>query len=199
MSHISNTHTSGWRIISQSTLFISVLLFSGAAFADRPEWSNSRDRDDEKKQKYKHEKKKDKYSRDHDDNDYEYVRETRHYSDRENDRGGRSNISIRIGGYIDDEHRHETREYYREYSRSGRCPPGLAKKHDGCRSYRQSRHWAMGEYLPRDVVYHRVEPEVSIHLGTPPRGHEFIRVASDILLIAVGTGLVVDAIDDLGR
>ena len=177
MSHISNIQASGWRNISQSTLLITVLLFSGSAFADRPEWENSHD----------------------DDDDYEYVRETRHYSGRENDRGGRSNISIHIGGYIDDEHRHETREYYREYSRSGRCPPGLAKKHDGCRSYRQSRHWAMGEYLPRDVVYHRVEPEVSIHLGTPPRGHEFIRVASDILLIAVGTGLVVDAIDDLGR
>jgi Ni/Co efflux regulator RcnB len=36
-------------------------------------------------------------------------------------------------------------------------------------------------------------------LGTPPAGHKFVRVASDILLIAVGTSLVVDAIEDLGR
>jgi Ni/Co efflux regulator RcnB len=33
----------------------------------------------------------------------------------------------------------------------------------------------------------------------PPEGHKFVRVASDILLIAIGTSLVVDAIEDLGR
>jgi hypothetical protein len=29
--------------------------------------------------------------------------------------------------------------------------------------------------------------------------YRYVRVASDILLIAVGTGMVVDAIEDLGR
>ncbi|MBW1648754.1 MAG: RcnB family protein, partial [Deltaproteobacteria bacterium] len=41
--------------------------------------------------------------------------------------------------------------------------------------------------------------EVLVHLGPPPSGHRFVRVAGDILLIAVGTGMVVDAIEDLGR
>ena len=42
-------------------------------------------------------------------------------------------------------------------------------------------------------------PEVLIRLPMPPAGHEFVRVASDILLIAVGTGMVIDAVEDLGR
>jgi Ni/Co efflux regulator RcnB len=33
----------------------------------------------------------------------------------------------------------------------------------------------------------------------PPSGYRYVRVASDILLIAAGTGMVVDAIQDLGR
>jgi Ni/Co efflux regulator RcnB len=36
-------------------------------------------------------------------------------------------------------------------------------------------------------------------LGYPPAGHRYVRVAADILLIAVGTGMVVDAIEDIGR
>jgi Ni/Co efflux regulator RcnB len=41
--------------------------------------------------------------------------------------------------------------------------------------------------------------EVIVQLGLPPAGHRFIRVASDILLITVGTGLIVDAIQDLSE
>jgi len=37
-----------------------------------------------------------------------------------------------------------------------------------------------------------------VQLGIPPAGHRYVRVAADILLIAVGTGLVIDAIEDLG-
>ena len=35
--------------------------------------------------------------------------------------------------------------------------------------------------------------------AVPPSGHKYVRVAADILLIAIGTGLVVDAIEDLCR
>ena len=42
-------------------------------------------------------------------------------------------------------------------------------------------------------------PPKSIQLGRPPEGHRYIRVASDILLIAVGTGMIVDAIQDLNN
>jgi len=40
---------------------------------------------------------------------------------------------------------------------------------------------------------------VIVEIGVPPPGHRYVRVATDILMIAIGTGLVVDAIQDLGR
>jgi len=38
-----------------------------------------------------------------------------------------------------------------------------------------------------------------LQIGSPPSGYRYVRVASDILLMAVGTRMVVDAIQDLGR
>jgi Ni/Co efflux regulator RcnB len=38
-----------------------------------------------------------------------------------------------------------------------------------------------------------------VRIGPPPSGYKYVRVASDILMIAVGTNMVVDAIQDLGR
>ncbi len=36
-------------------------------------------------------------------------------------------------------------------------------------------------------------------MGPPPLGYRYVRVAGDILLIATGTSMVMDAIMDLGR
>jgi Ni/Co efflux regulator RcnB len=53
--------------------------------------------------------------------------------------------------------------------------------------------------LPRNVIYHNVPPEriYAYALPPPPSGHRYVRVANDILLIAIGTGLIVDAIQDI--
>lgn len=91
------------------------------------------------------------------------------------------------------------REYYEQEYRGGRCPPGLAKKNNGCMPPGQAKKWSKGRPLPRDVVYYDVPPQLVVRLGAPPSGHKYVRVASDILLIAVGTAMVVDAIGDLGR
>lgn len=109
-------------------------------------------------------------------------------------------VQIQIGGYFDDGQRRAARDYYEPRWRSGKCPPGLAKKGHGCRPPGQAKHWNRGEPLPRDVVYYPVPASVQVRLGTPPAGHKFVRVAADILLIAVGTGtgMVIDAIKDLG-
>jgi len=99
--------------------------------------------------------------------------------------------------YFDEQRRNRVHEYYARMKRSGRCPPGLAKRHNGCVAPGHQRRWEVGHRLPRDVIFHNVDPQVLSYLGPPPPRHRFVRVASDILLIAVGTGMVVDAIDDL--
>ena len=105
----------------------------------------------------------------------------------------------RGGGHFSEQNRDFIRRYYADQFRSGHCPPGLAKKRNGCLPPGQAKKWKLGEPLPHDVAYYALPPKVVAQLGPPPAGHRYVRVASDILLIAVGTGMVVDAIEDLGR
>lgn len=114
--------------------------------------------------------------------------------DRVEQRGGQS--STRFG----DQHRRIIAEYYGGQMQPGRkCPPGLAKKNNGCMPPGQARKWSVGQSLPRDVVYYPVPPAMVVQLGVPPSGQRYVRVASDILLIAIGTRMVVDGIQNLGR
>jgi Ni/Co efflux regulator RcnB len=86
-----------------------------------------------------------------------------------------------------DRQRVAIRDYYVGQFQAGRCPPGQAKK------------WHIGRPLPRDVVFYNLPPALVVELGAPPAGYRYVRVAADILLIAAGTGMVIDAIQDLGR
>jgi Ni/Co efflux regulator RcnB len=103
------------------------------------------------------------------------------------------------GRHFKDEHRRDVRDYYDDEFRRGQCPPGLAKKHNGCLPPGQAKKWRVGRPIPSGVVVYDVPPALVVRLGVPPAGHKYVRVASDILLIAVGTSIVVDAINDLGR
>ncbi len=94
----------------------------------------------------------------------------------------------------------DARVAVRDYYDSARgCPPGLAKKNNDCLPPGQAKKWAIGHPLPREVIWHELEPELVVRIGLPPQGYKYVRAAADILMIAVGTGLVVDAIEDLGR
>ena len=101
--------------------------------------------------------------------------------------------------YFSDRHRVVVHEYYGEAFRSGHCPPGLAKKNNGCMPPGQAKKWRVGQPLPRDVRYYPLPQDLVVRLGPPPAGHEYVRVAGDILLITAGSAMVVDGLRDLGR
>jgi hypothetical protein len=101
--------------------------------------------------------------------------------------------------HFESNHRAAIHDYYAQEFKSGFCPPGLAKKKNGCMPPGQAKKWKMGQPLAKDVVIYPLPRELVIKIGVPPVGHEYVRVASDILLIATGTRMVVDAITDLGR
>jgi hypothetical protein len=101
--------------------------------------------------------------------------------------------------FFSDQHRVVVHEYYGAAFRAGRCPPGLAKKNNGCMPPGQAKKWRMGRPLSRDVVYYQVPQDLIVRLGPPPGGHRYVRVSSDILLVTVGSAIVVDALRDLGR
>ena len=87
--------------------------------------------------------------------------------------------------------------YYRNEHAEGRCPPGLAKKDNGCLPPGQERkRWVVGQALPADVVY---EPLPPVLLGqlSPPAGYQYVRVANDVLMMAVGTRMITGALADL--
>ena len=98
------------------------------------------------------------------------------------------------------ENRDIARDYYsQEYRQTGHCPPGLKKKNNGCMPPGQAKKWRVGQPLPKDIVIYEVPPQLVVKIGPPPSGYKYVRVAADILLIAAGTRMVVDAISDLSR
>jgi len=101
--------------------------------------------------------------------------------------------------HFDDQRHQAVHDYYAAEYRGGKCPPGLAKKHNGCMPPGQAKKWRMGQPLPHDVVVYDLPPKLVVEIGLPPAGYRYVRVASDILMIAVGTNMVVDAINDLGQ
>ena len=116
------------------------------------------------------------------------------------DAGRPAGAPVAATGYgFNDDARRYVNEYYGSQFRKGKCPPGLAKKNNGCMPPGQARKWATGQSLPRDLRVYDLPRELRSRLPPPPPEHRYVRVASDILLIAIGTRMVVDAIEDIGR
>ncbi|MGZ5787240.1 MAG: hypothetical protein ACXWJM_15090 [Ramlibacter sp.] len=105
----------------------------------------------------------------------------------------RQREEIKAGAYFNDHQREAARAYYAEhYGRVGKCPPGLAKKNNGCLPPGQAKRWAVGQPLPRDVVVYSVPQPVLVQLPPVPYGYRYGRVGGDIVLMQRQNNLVVD-------
>ena len=107
--------------------------------------------------------------------------------------GNRQDASVTFSFGNDD--RRIVTDYFGAQARKGDCPPGLAKKGNGCQPPGQAKKWKKG-YPLRDR-YYDLPDELVIRLPVPPLNHRYVRVAGDILLIAIGTNMVVDAMEDI--
>lgn len=110
-----------------------------------------------------------------------------------------SSGQVGVSFSFSNEDRRVANEYYGRGARQGKCPPGLAKKNNGCQPPGQAKKWSKGQPLARDVVYYPIPNELRIKLPAPPPNHRYVRVARDILLIAIGTKIVIDAMEDILR
>jgi hypothetical protein len=88
-------------------------------------------------------------------------------------------------------------DYFGQRFNRGNCPPGLVRKSHSCLPPGYAKKWRIGYPLPRDVVFYDLPRPLRGQLGYPGPGYRYVRVAADILLIVVGTGMVIDAIEDL--
>lgn len=86
---------------------------------------------------------------------------------------------------------------WRDYDRRGLingCPPGLAKKNNGCMPPGHAKRWQVGQPLARNVVYYEVPAPLVTQFGPAPTGYRYVRVDDDILLISKATRVIVDAL-----
>ena len=110
----------------------------------------------------------------------------------------RERKEIKQGTYFNDQQRTYVREYYTtNYGSGKRCPPGLAKKNNGCMPPGQARNWVVGQPVPRDVVVYTVAQPVIRMLPPAPYGYRYARIGGDIVLVQQQNNIIVDIIQGL--
>ena len=76
------------------------------------------------------------------------------------------------------------------------CPPGLARKHNGCLPPGHARRVVVGEALPPGAVY-VIPQRVRTTLPPPPVGYRYAVVDNQVVLVSNTNNLVVDIIRSL--
>jgi Ni/Co efflux regulator RcnB len=114
-------------------------------------------------------------------------------SARQNDKGpkgpkGRENPGVEVivrGGGVNITVQQTIRAYYADKPKKARgLPPGVARK------------YARGKRLPPGIAKQALPPDLERRLPVQP-GYQYVAVDSDVLLIAVSTGIVVDVLMDI--
>lgn len=94
--------------------------------------------------------------------------------------------------------RDDWRDYWNDQYQHGNCPPGLAKKHNGCMPPGQAKkRYQVGYPLPPHIVLVPVPVVLLPRLAPCPPGYRYGMIDGDLVQLAVGTLLVVDAIEGL--
>lgn len=102
--------------------------------------------------------------------------------------------------HFDAHQRVVVRDYFaQQYRGAGRCPPGLAKKRNGCNPPGQVKQWQLGQQLPAEVTWYELSRRLERQLGEAPAGYRYAGVDNNILLLELGTQVVVDVIQALGE
>lgn len=110
----------------------------------------------------------------------------------------REREEIKQGAYFNDQQRTFVREYYTTNYKDGkRCPPGLAKKNNGCLPPGQARNWVVGQPVPSNVTVYSVAQPVIRMLPPAPVGYRYARIGGDIVLVQQQNNIIVDIIQVL--
>ena len=107
----------------------------------------------------------------------------------------RERKNIQPGTYFNDQQRTYVREYYvQNYSNGKKCPPGLAKKNNGCMPPGQVKNWVVGQPVPRGVLLYTVPQPVIRQLPPAPYGYRYVLIGGDVVLVQQQNNLIVDII-----
>lgn len=108
-------------------------------------------------------------------------------------------VDVDVNVVFDADKRVVFREYWgQHYGR--KCPPGLAKKNNGCLPPGLAKkRYRVGHALPQEIVILPVPPELQVRIGVPPVGYLYGMIDGDLVKLAAGTLLVVDALEGLAQ
>ena len=96
--------------------------------------------------------------------------------------------------------RDAVRSYYVNAYGRGNCPPGLAKKNNGCMPPGQAKkRYAVGQPLPTGIRIGDLPHDLNVRMGPQPSGYRYGMVDGDVILISLTTRQVVDIIDAFVR
>ena len=115
------------------------------------------------------------------------------------DRGGGPAVVVQpVRVIVPERDRAVVYQYYRTEFSAGRCPPGLAKKGNGCLPPGQAKKlWVVGQPLPPAVIYDPVPRAVVQQLAPVPPGYDYVRVDNDVLLMDMTNRMVADVVNDI--
>ena len=158
------------------------------------------------KYEYKSEKNGDKHGNKHSEK-YEYKSEKKaekhqqyqlQQQPQQQQQSQQQRLVIAPGQYFNDQQRVVVRQYYTQtYTNVQNCPPGLAKKNNGCMPPGQAKKWAVGQTVPAGVVLYAVPQPVIVQLPPAPNGYRYARIGGDIVLVQQQNKLIVDIIAGL--
>lgn len=119
----------------------------------------------------------------------------------ENRADKRQREDIRQGEHFNDQHRALARDYYGQtYGNGKKCPPGLAKKHNGCMPPGQvNKNLTVGQTIPSGVRLYPVPQQLISGLPPAPIGTRYVRIGNEIVLIRQQNNSIVDIINGLLR
>ena len=113
---------------------------------------------------------------------------------KEKDKGQSHDVTVVFSGT----QREAAQQYFVQTHGRGNCPPGLAKKQNGCLPPGQAKkRYVVGHPLPKGIVVAEVPAELSVRIGPAPAGYRYGMLDGDLVKLAVGTLLVVDAIQGM--
>lgn len=112
---------------------------------------------------------------------------------------GNAQASQQVNIVVTDGDRSAVRTYYRNEFAAGNCPPGLAKKNNGCLPPGQAKKlWAVGQPLPPALVFYPLPAVLLSTLTPPPPGYQYVRVDDDVLLMITATRIITSLVANLG-
>ena len=192
----------------KTTRFIARLLavLFTVSFAAAPAFAKKGDDDDKHgggHKSEKHERKADKHERKaekHERKAEKHEMKAEMKADKREAKAERKaeKQEIKVGGHFNDSHRTVVRTYYNERYGSGKaCPPGLAKKNNGCMPPGQAKKYVVGQPLPSSVRYYSVPQPVLVQLPPAPIGYRYVVVNGDVVLMASSSRIIADALTGL--